>query len=181
MKKNAKKYIESGEYVWNSGMFVWKASVILDKFKEYLPDIYEDLVKIGDAMNTDNEKTVIESVYPEIRKISIDYGIMEPSAEKGEVLVIPGEFGWNDVGSWDVLDVFHEADIDGNIQVGDSVLIDTYDSVIYSSGKLIATVGLNNIVIVETADAILVCDKKRSQDVKCIVEKLEKENRFEFS
>lgn len=106
-EEKAKEYVASGVYSWNSGMFVWKASVILEKFKEYIPNIYKKLANVGDAMGTDAENETIEAVYPNICNISIDYAIMEPSASKGNVLVIPGEFGWNDVGSWDMMDVLH--------------------------------------------------------------------------
>lgn len=179
-EETAKSYVESGVYAWNSGMFVWKASVILDKFKEYISDIYEDLEKIGNAMNTESEKQTIEEVYPNIRKISVDYAIMEPSASKGDVLVIPGEFGWNDVGSWDMMDVLHDADENNNVLVGDIVAIDAKDTVMYSSGKTIAAVGVENLVIVETPDAIMVCPKDKAQDVKKIVDQLNEDNRTEL-
>lgn len=98
-EETARQYVESGEYAWNSGMFIWKASLILKKLKEYVPDIYDYLKTIGDSMNTAFEQEVLHSVYPKIRKISIDYAVMEPSAARGDVLVIPGDCGWNDAGS----------------------------------------------------------------------------------
>ncbi len=168
----AQKYVQSGEYVWNSGMFIWKASVILEKFKEYIPDIYEDLNKIGDAMGTENEDQVLNEVYPNIRKISIDYAVMEPSAAKGDVLTVPGDFGWNDVGSWDMMTVLHEPDANGNVLLGNTLAVNTTDSICYSSGKLVAVVGLDNLVVVETPDAIMVCPKDKAQDVKLIVDML---------
>ena len=179
-EETAKAYIQSGEYVWNSGMFIWKASVILKKYQELIPDIYVDLEKIGNAMKTDQEKSVIQEVYPDIRKISVDYAIMEPSAATGEVLVIPGEFGWNDVGSWDMMDVLHEADENGNVFVGDTVAVDVKDSVIYSSGKTVTAVGVENLVIVETEDAIMVCPKDEAQRVRKIVDILNESNRTEL-
>ena len=165
----AKAYIENGEYVWNSGMFVWKASTILKNFKVYLPDIYEMLISIGEKMSTDEESEALQSIYPAIRSISIDYGIMEKSEN---VLVIPGDFGWNDVGSYDSLDVLHEKDKYGNIIVGDFAGIDTKDSIIYSKEKLVATIGVDNIIIVETPDTLLVCDRSRAQDIKEMVDYL---------
>lgn len=168
----AKLYVESGVYAWNGGMFVWKASVILDKFKKYIPDIYENLETIGSAMNTLQETNVIEKIYPSIRKISVDYAIMEPCASAGEVMVVPGEFGWNDVGSWDMMDVLYDSNEDGNVLVGDTISIDVKNSVIYSTGKTIAAVDVDNLVIVETSDAIMVCPKDKAQDVKKIVDTL---------
>ena len=153
-------------------MFIWKASVILEKFGQYIPDIYDDLMKIKDAMQTEKEEETIEKIYPEIRKISVDYAIMEPSAANGDVLVIPGEFGWNDVGSWDMMNVLNDEDENGNVTVGDTIAIDTTNSVISSSGRLICAVGVDNLIIVETPDAVMVCPKDRAQDVKLIVDRL---------
>lgn len=173
----AKAYVESGNYAWNSGMFVWKASTILKKFEALLPDIYACLVKIGDAMNTPQEADVIQEIYPVIPKISIDYGILERSSD---VLVISGEFGWNDVGSWDMMKVIYDADEQGNIIVGEQVNIDTTNTISFSSGKMIATIGVDNLVVVETADAILVCDKDRVQDVKNVVDILAERGKTEL-
>lgn len=179
-EETAKAYLATGAYVWNSGMFVWKASVILKKFEQFIPDIYADLNKIGDAMDTEVEKETIENVYPNIRKISVDYAIMEPSAANGDVLVVPGEFGWNDVGSWDMMGVLHEKDENGNIAIGDTITINTTNSIVYSSKKLVATVGVDNLVIVDTPDAIMVCNKDKAQDVKLIVDQLNADGRKEL-
>lgn len=173
----AKKYVDSGEYAWNSGMFIWKASTILKNFERFLPDIYADLQKIGDAMNTANELKVIDEVYPKITSISIDYGIMEKA---DNVYVVPGEFGWNDVGSFDMLGVLHDADENGNIKIGDQINVDTKNCITYSSGRLVATIGLENVVVIETGDAILVCDKNKVQDVKKVVEQLKTAGRTEL-
>ena len=178
--ETAKAYVESGEYAWNSGMFIWKASLIIEKMKEYIPDIYEDIVKIGEAMGTPGEDQVLHEVYPDIRKISIDYAVMEPSAAKGDVLVIPGDCGWNDVGSWDMMDILHEPDENNNILLGDIMAIDVNDSVMYSSGRTIAVVGVDNVVIVETPDAVMVCRKDKAQDVKKIVDLLNEKGRKEL-
>lgn len=179
-EETAKKYVESGRYAWNSGMFIWKASLILKKLEEYTPDIYEDLKSIGDAMNTPQEQEILHDVYPNIRKISIDYAVMEPSASKGDVLVIPGDCGWNDVGSWDMMDILHEPDRDNNILLGDVVAVDVKDAVIYSSTRTVTAVDVENIVIVETPDAIMVCSKDKAQDVKKIVDTLNETGRKEL-
>ena len=175
--KTAEEYVASGEYSWNSGMFVWKASVILAEFERLLPDVYACLTKIADAMGTTDEKKVIDEVYPTIPSISIDYGIMEKS---DKVKVISAEMGWNDVGSWDNLGVLHEADSDGNVFAGDHLAIDTKGCITYSKKRLISTVGVENLIIVETDDAIMVVDKSRAQDVKLIVEELKEQGRSEL-
>ena len=179
-EETARAYLETGAYAWNSGMFIWKAGVILDKFRQFIPDIYADLKQIGDAIGQDNEYDVVNAVYPNIRKISVDYAIMEPSASSGDVLVVPGEFGWNDVGSWDMMGVLHETDGQGNIALGDVIAINTTSSIVYSSKKLVAVVGVDNLVVVETPDAIMVCGKDKAQDVKLIVDNLNATGRKEF-
>lgn len=173
----AKEYLSCGEYVWNSGVFVWKASVIMEKFKTLLPDIYSDLIEIKNALGTDKEEETVERVYPSIRAISVDYGIMEKSQN---ICVIPGEFGWNDVGSWDMMGVLKDCDKNGNVLCGDVLCLDTKNSVIHSSKRLIATVGVENLVVVETEDAILVCPIDKAQEVKKIVDKLKDDGRKEL-
>lgn len=176
-EETAKKYISSGEYAWNSGMFVWKASVILDEFKKLLPDVYECLEKIGDALTTVKEAEVISKVYPTIPSISIDYGIMEKS---DKVRVISAEMGWNDVGSWDNLGVLYDEDSNGNITAGDFLGIDTKNCITYSNKRLITTIGVENLIIVETDDALMVIDKSRAQDVKKIVDELKASGRDSY-
>ncbi len=173
----AKEYLADGKYSWNSGMFVWKASTILEYFEKLLPDVYECLVKIGDAMGTEDEAKVIEEVYPVIPKISVDYGIME-RADK--VLMLEGDFGWNDIGSFDTLPVVLEKDEAGNVCRGEHILLDSAGCICYAKDKLIVAIGVENLVVVQTPDAVLVCDKNRVQDVKVIVEKLEAEGMEEY-
>jgi mannose-1-phosphate guanylyltransferase len=179
-EETAKAYLATGAYAWNSGMFIWKASTILKKFEQLIPDIYADLNKIGDAMETEKEYETIRAIYPNIRKISVDYAIMEPSSANGDVLVVPGEFGWNDVGSWDMMGVLHEADENGNVVLGDAMAIHTTNSIMYSSKKLMALLGVDNLVVVETPDAIMICDKDKAQDVKLIVDALNAAGRKEL-
>ena len=175
--ETAKKYVESGDYAWNSGMFVWKASVILKQMKELLPEVYECIEKIGDAMGRPDEKAVIKEIYPRIPSISIDYGIMEKASD---VRVISADMGWSDVGSWDNLGEIYEEDEKGNVFAGDHLDIDTSGCITYSEKRLITTIGVSDLIIVETEDAILVCDKNRAQDVKLAVERLKEEGRNEL-
>lgn len=175
--ETAAQYVASGDYAWNSGMFIWKASTILKNFERFLPNIHADLLKIADSMRTPQEYDVINGIYPQIQSISIDYGIMERSSD---VYVVPGEFGWNDVGSFDMLSVLHDADEQGNVKVGDSVSIDSTNCITFSEGRLIATIGLDNVVVIETRDAVLVCDKSKVQDVKKVVDVLKESGRKEL-
>ena len=172
-EEKAIEYLKSGDYAWNSGIFIWKASSILKAFEKYLPDIYEKLMLIDDSIGTEKEEQILKEIYCKIRSISIDYGVMEKSQD---ILIIPAEFGWNDVGSLDMIKVIHEQDENGNIEIGKTLTVDTTNTIIYSTtGKLISTVGVDNLIIVETEDAILVCPRDKAQDVKKIVDKL-KEN-----
>ena len=176
-EKTAEEYVSSGENAWNSGKFVWKDSVILEEMKNLLPDVYAQLDKIGNALGDDNEKQVIDDVYPQIPSISIDYGIMEKS---DRVRVISAEMGWNDVGSWDNLGVLYDEDSNGNITAGDFLGIDTKNCITYSGKRLIATIGVEDLIVVETDDAVMVIDKSRAQDVKKIVDTLKEQGRDEL-
>ena len=168
--KTAEDYIASGDYTWNSGMFIWKVSVILDKFKEFVPDIYGDLIKIQNTLGTEKEQETLYKIYPNIRKISIDYAVIEPASLKNEVMVIPGDFGWNDIGSWDMLDVLHSTDENGNISIGDAIQIETSNTYIYSTSRTVTALGVEDLIVVETPDAVMVCRKDKAQDVKKIVD-----------
>ncbi|MEG9429314.1 MAG: mannose-1-phosphate guanylyltransferase [Christensenellaceae bacterium] len=168
-KVTAERYISEGGYAWNSGIFIWKASVVRDKIKRYLPDLYSDIAKIAEFIGTDGEREALNEVYPSIRSISIDYGVMEKS---DDIKVIESDFGWNDVGSWDMLNVLHKADEKGNISVGDTIIVDSARSTVYSEYRTVAILGLDDIIVAETKDAVLVCPKSRAQDVKKIVEEL---------
>ena len=175
--ETAKSYIHSGEYVWNSGMFIWKASTILNEFERYLPKIYEKLFTIADYMDTEYECEIINRLYGDIPSISIDYGIMERS---DNVLMLTGEFSWNDVGSWDSLQALYDSDKSGNIIIGEHININTKNCISYSSGRLIATMGVENLIIVETKDTVMICSKESAQDVKKIVETLQEEGRIQY-
>ena len=172
----ARQYVDSGEYLWNSGMFVWTVSVILDYFKKLLPDMYEAMEKIYDKLGTSGEKAAIEEVYPTLQKVSVDYGIMEKAEG---VRVIPADFGWNDIGSWDALDEVFPKDESGNVKVGQAVTIDCSGSVFFdaSGDKLLTGIGLKDTVVVQTKDSILVASKDQVQKVKDMVEKLRADGR----
>ena len=126
---------------------------------------------------TRKEEEMINKLYSEIPSISVDYGIMERS---NEVVVIPGDFGWNDLGSWDVLGSIYPTDDEGNIKRGENIVLDTRDSIIYSDQKIITTVGVKDLIIVSTEDSVMVCPKDRAQDVKYIVEKLKEEEKHVY-
>lgn len=171
------EFLADGNFLWNSGIFVWKVSAILEQIKTHLPSLYDGLMKIRRAIGTDQEREAISEVYSNIESISIDYGVMEKS---NITAVIPSDFGWNDVGSWASLDEVLPKDKDGNILIGKCISLETKDTVVYGKDKLIATLGLDGIVVVDTGDAILISRKDKCQDVKKIVERLQKEGMDEY-
>ena len=166
----AASYVKSGNFLWNSGIFIWKISTIISNFERYLPRIYDKMLSWYDYIGTVDEAEKLEEIYPLLQKISIDFGILERS---DEVLVFPADMGWNDVGSWDTLGVIFPPGENGNIvRADENALIDTTDCIIYSEKQLVTTIGLNNMIIVSTDDALMVCPKSKAQDVKRIVDEL---------
>lgn len=176
-QQTAQAFVSQGTYVWNSGMFVWKASVILHKLKEHAPAVYEALLRMYDAMGTSDEQAALEACYADIPSISIDYAVMEPAAQNGDVLVIPGACGWSDVGSWDMMPVLHDADSAGNVRIGDVLAINTHGCIAYSTGRPIALVDVDDIVVVETDDVVMVCRKDSAQDVKLLADSIAESSR----
>jgi mannose-1-phosphate guanylyltransferase len=172
--EEAMRYLEEGNFFWNSGMFIWRADTILGELKSLLPVLHKKLTDIsftGDLWELSDLDDQIASAYEDIESVSIDFGVMEKSTK---VQVVPVEMGWSDVGSWSSLPEVVEPDSNGTvcINAGGHVAIDSSDCLIYGDKRMVATVGVRNLVIVSTPDAILVCDRERCQDVKKVVEQL---------
>lgn len=180
-QETAEKYLAAGCYYWNSGMFVFKASLMLSLFEELLPDVFEKLSQIRATVRTQAKEAVVRKVYPTIPKVSIDYGIMERAAARGKVLVLPGSFGWSDVGSFPEMAALHKADENGNITFGDTLELETKDCVLYSGSRMLAALGVKDLVVVETEDAVLVCHKDSTQKIGRIVEQLKSLERDELT
>jgi len=168
-EQTAEKYVASGEYYWNSGMFVWTVSAICTAFERYMPELYTGLVEMRDAMGTPGQDEVFRRVYESLRPEAIDTGIMERA---DNVYTAAGEFFWDDVGSWVSLANHVEADEAGNVVVGPFEQIDARHCIISGDGTLIAAIGVSGLVVVKTEDALLVCARDRAQDVKRLVAKL---------
>jgi len=173
----AEEFLRSGSYLWNSGIFIWRLSTILEMLKTYLPYLYHGLCEIERAIATEEETTITRKVYEGLQSISIDYGVMEKS---DRVAVFKGEFGWSDIGSWAALEEVLAKDEDGNLVFGRHVGIDTQGCIIRSPKKLVATIGIEGMVIVETDDVLLVCKKEKSQDVKKITDLLKREGMDQY-
>jgi len=161
----AKKFIQDSRFYWNGGIFVFKAKVMLEEIAKYAPCDYQIITKIKDIN--------LNKLWPRLTSISIDYAIMEKSKR---LVLIPADFAWIDLGSWRAIEYFAKKDIRGNIFKGNCIDIDSNNILAWSDKRLLATVGLNNIIIVNTKDAVLVCAKDKTQDVKKIAQILKKKN-----
>ena len=173
----AKEYVASGDYLWNSGMFIWKVSSILSNMENLMPAMYDGLKKIENSIGATDQEQVLESEFINFKSESIDYGIMEHAKD---IYIIPGAFGWDDVGSWLALERINSTNEFGNVVNGNVISIDTKNSIIHGNEKLIATVGLKDIIIIDTEDALLICDKDSTQDIKKVIENLKICNRNEY-
>ncbi len=174
--ETAQEFVDSDKYYWNSGMFAFKASVMMAELKKYERSIY-DIIK--DAEISSQTPTIPYQEFKEMPDISIDYAVMESTKK---LAMIPLECEWKDVGSWEAVYEISELDDNGNYIMGNVVDLDSKDSLVYSTSKLITTIGLKDIAVVETEDAILVCDRNRSQDVKKIVSHLkEREDSTQYN
>ena len=173
----AKEYVASGDYLWNSGMFIWKVSSILSNMENLMPAMYDGLKKIENSIGTTDQEQVLESEFINFKSESIDYGIMEHAKD---IYIIPGAFGWDDVGSWLALERINSTNEFGNVVNGNVISIDTKNSIIHGNEKLIATVGLKDIIIIDTEDALLICDKDSTQDIKKVIENLKICNSNEY-
>ncbi|KXK56529.1 MAG: Mannose-1-phosphate guanylyltransferase [Chlorobi bacterium OLB7] len=165
----AQEFLESGDFLWNSGMFAWRVDTIIEEFQQHLPELMEQAESIHAAIGSDYYADQLENIYGQIAPISIDYGIMEKSRR---VYVTQCEFGWSDVGSWDETYRLSRKDNNGNSIVGDVITIDTSNSFIRTAGKMIATVGIKDLIVIDTDDALLICHRGDSQRVQGVVDYL---------
>ncbi|MDP3964205.1 MAG: sugar phosphate nucleotidyltransferase [bacterium] len=176
--KTAEKFLRQWDYLWNPAMFFWQVDHLVTLYQKHLPKTYRSLMKIQSAMGSRREEAVIRAEFSRMEKISIDYGIME---KLKNMLVVPAGFTWQDIGNWrTVKDVLSQDESD-NVVKGPHISIGSSGNLVYSlAGKLIATVGVKNIVVIDTKDALLVCDRNQAQDVKKIVELLEKRRQAKY-
>lgn len=178
----AEEYVASGEYDWNSGIFVWKPRTILGELKARKPEIHAVVTKIADAWGTPDFHEVFHATYKQAEKKSIDYAVMQDAAKEGKVLVLAAPYTWDDVGSWLALERRNPQDADHNTVQANHCGIDTSKCVIVGDPKtLIATYGVSNLLVIQDGDAILVADRKHEDKVKEIVDALKKSNRGEYT
>lgn len=170
----AEKYLASGRYLWNSGMFIWKLSSIMNNIRKFMPDIYNGAVKIGESFGRDDFNIVLKREFESFRSESIDFGIMEKA---DNIYTLPSNFGWDDVGSWLAVERINDTDADMNYIEGNIIAENTHHATICGGKRLVAAVGVDDIVIVDTEDAVLVCSKNSTQDIKKVIARLKEQGR----
>lgn len=173
----AQEYLESGNYLWNSGMFIWKVSSILQNMQQLMPITYDGLKIIQDAIGKEEEIEVLEKIFAGFDSQSVDYGIMEKA---DNIYIVPSTFLWDDVGSWNAIGRLRDKDENGNTISGNVITVETKNCIVEGGRKLITTVGLENLIVIDTEDAILICDNKATEGIKKILEELKNNNQIDY-
>lgn len=169
--RTAEEYVSSWQYVWNAGMFVWSVKTIMQLYRDHAPDIYKLLLRYDGAIGTEHEAKVFEEVYEAFPSVSVDYAIMEHAKT---IHVIPAAIGWSDLGCWSSVYDIMDTDEDGNAVTGQVVSLDTHNSLIHAGDRLICTVGLDNMLVIDTDDVVMIMPKGRSQEVKALLDEVKK-------
>ncbi len=174
--ETAEKFVKSDTFAWNSGMFLWRIDSIIDAAEVYMPSLFSSLNEIKNSWDSDKEQ--VSKIYSELESVPIDIGIMEKA---DNAVVVPINIDWNDIGSWEALDEMKEKDKDGNYFEIPVMNVESHNSYVYSDNprKRVALIDVDDLIVVETKDALLVCRKNKSQEVKKIVEIIEKEQNYE--
>ncbi|MGB9376585.1 MAG: sugar phosphate nucleotidyltransferase [Mycobacteriales bacterium] len=173
----AEAYLAGGDHWWNASMFVWRVDVFLDELHRQQPELHDGLVRIADAWGSPQQDATLGRLWPTLPSISVDHAVMEGAAARGRVGAVPGDFGWYDIGDWDTLAGLLPETAEGNVVIGPASAhlgIDTRDTVIVPrSGRLVATLGVSDLVIVDTDDVVLVCSRSDAQEVRRLVAELQ--------
>jgi mannose-1-phosphate guanylyltransferase len=178
----ARRYVASGKYLWNAGMFFWRVSSFLDNLKRFLPATHTELRELGNAIGTRRYVSELRRIYPSLENISVDYAVMEPATRSrldqgSHVSVIPAKVGWSDIGSWTAVYELLAQKPGANVSPGAAFMLDASGNYIWSPKKFVAAIGVRDLVLVDTPDALLLCSRERSQDVGKIVKWLEEKGR----
>jgi mannose-1-phosphate guanylyltransferase len=181
--ERAKEYLASGNYYWNAGMFFWRISTFLDNLKRFLPKTHAALESLAAAIGNPSYARRLRAIYPKLENISVDYAILEPAtlvADDPHVNVIPADVGWSDIGSWAAVYELLAAKPGDNVSPGACYALDATGNFLWSPDKFVAAIGVKDLVVVETADALLICPRDRAQDVAKVVKALEESRRKEL-
>lgn len=173
----AQRFLRSGDFLWNSGLFIFKVSVILRAIADFMPDLYDGLMEIRKVIGKTDYFHVLKEVYNNIKSQSIDYGIMEKAKN---VFIIKGDFKWSDLGSWEQVYKLSPKDKNGNVVSGEAVLMDTKNSYIYTTEGVVSVLGMEDVVVVQGGGAILICKRERAEEVKQIVEQLKRKKYMDY-
>lgn len=175
-RDTAKMFLGSGDFLWNSGMFVWHVDTILESFQEFLPEIHDSLKNIRGAIGESEDvwDSVLTVEWATLRSISIDYGVMEKASN---VFVVKVDFKWNDVGSWDAVHEMRDKDDLGNVSTGDVIYHESNNNLVAAKGKTVAMVGVDDLVVIDTPDALLIIPRGETERIKEVVDQLEKEKK----
>ena len=183
-RARARRYLDQGDYLWNSGMFVWKVGVFLEALERFLTSLYKEMMRLKASWGTSRGRRFLKNIYERIQPISVDYGIMEKARN---VALMQAKFPWNDVGSWAALTHIWPKDEAGNVfpggkqgQAGKVLMIDSSGCLVRAEKKLVAAIGLKDMVVVESGNALLVCPKARSQEVRRILQVLNEKGWKEY-
>jgi mannose-1-phosphate guanylyltransferase len=170
----ARKYVEQQNFLWNGGIFLWRRSCLQKEIRKNLPQLANGLAEFQKHIGTPLEASKLLDIYPTLPATSVDYGILEKTED---LVVIPGDYDWDDLGCWSALEQVFPLDDAGNVVQGYHIGVDTHHCVIYSPQKMVTTLGVSSLIIVEMDDVLFVCPKERAQDVKLMLAKLKEENR----
>ncbi len=173
--KTAERYLQTGHYLWNSGMFIWKAETLLAALRQFEKPVYDMAVAMLPVVGTPAFEAGLTTEYNRLGRISIDYAVMEKAPN---IVTAAGDFEWYDVGSWPALEDHFEKDADGNVIVGDGVMLDSAGNVVVSGNRLTALIGIRDLVVVHAEKATLICPKSRAQDVKQMVQLLARKEQY---
>jgi len=172
----ARRYMAAGRYLWNAGMFFWRVSTFLALLERLLPKTHTALMRLADTIGTPRYNAALRRIYPKLESISVDYAILEPASRdrrRSPVFVVPAEIGWSDIGSWAAVYELLAAKNGENVAAGRVLALEAAGNFLWSPNKLIAAVGVSDLVVVDTHDALLICPRDRAQDVGRIVKELE--------
>jgi len=179
----ARRYLADGRYLWNASMFVWRTAAFLDELQRQQPELRAGLDRIAADWDTPRQESTLGQVWPTLPSVTVDVGIMEDAGRRGRVATVPADLGWNDVGDWDTLGTVLPAGADGVVRLGEGTTLarDTSGTLVCAgSGRLVATLGVTDLVVVDTPDAVLVCPRGRAQEVKDLVDAVRAEGRTEL-
>ncbi len=176
----ARRYVASGRYAWNAGMFFWRVSTFLENLRKFLPATYKALMRLADDVGTPRYTRSLHRIYPQLESISVDYAIMEPATRQPQhsVFMLPAKVGWSDIGSWAAVYELLARKAGENVSAGRFVALDAHGNFFWSPKKFAAAIGVRDLVVVETEDALLLCPRERAQDVGKVVKWLEQRRQY---